>query len=60
MKVVCSFCGRTFIRNHRALFAEKYCNCCIKQRILKSGAKCHKKNTPIKVLPNGYAYISKY
>lgn len=39
MKHNCSFCGRTFYRDDRAFFSDKFCPLCIEDRIVKSGAR---------------------
>lgn len=57
MRATCPFCGNMFERSSRALLAERYCNKCIKERILKSGAKRLNKNAQIHSCLSGYIYV---
>jgi len=38
MEQSCDFCGNNFIRSDRALLSERFCPCCITDRLKKSGA----------------------
>lgn len=57
-RATCPFCGRKFVREPRALLAEKYCRNCIKERVQASGGKQVSKNAMLIQTSPGY-YVLK-
>lgn len=56
-RTTCSFCGRKFTREVRALISEKFCQYCIEPRIKASGGQRLSKNNVLTEVKPGYFII---
>jgi hypothetical protein len=57
MKVVCPFCGRTFVRHPRALLANKFCNKCIEERVNYEGQSDSSREYIVTIDDDGYSQL---